>query len=256
MTFIRSFCFAICLAVAAQLAAAQPTSLLPLDIRASGSYLGVTLADVNPDLAKELKLPEVTGAEVVAVMEGTPAHQAGLRANDVVLSYNGETVLGKEQLARLVMETPPGRRVNLVCWRAGKKQQMVVTTGAFRPPPTDDVTLLTAWRVTDVPSTIMIWRNLVLGIESESISEQLAQAFGVKQGILIWAVAASSPAQHAGLKAGDVLTDFCGHPIRSPRDVGITLQQVQGNSAKAVTISVVRDHKPVFISISLDGTEH
>lgn len=217
--------------------------------------MGVALADVTPELAKELKLPEVTGAEIVSVMEGTPAYQAGLRAKDVVLFYNGENVLGKEQLARLVQETPPGRRVNLVCWRTGKKQSMDVTTALFRLPPSDDTTFLTAWRVTDVPSTIMIWRNLILGIESESMSEQMAQAFGVKQGILIWTVATASPAQHAGLKAGDVLTDFCGHPVHSPRDVGVTLQQVQANLGKTLTISVVRDHKPVVISIPLDAEE-
>ena len=98
----------------------------------------------------------------------------------------------------------------------------------------------------------MLWRNLVLGIESESISDQMAESAGVKQGILVWNVADGSPAQRAGLKAGDVVTGFCGRSIHSPRDLGMTLQQLQIGQ-KPISVNLVRDHKPVSLTIPLDA---
>jgi serine protease Do len=236
-------------------------------MRSSGSYLGLRLTDLDADRARELKLKEVSGVEIVAVQEGAAAYQAGLRVGDVLLTYNGEKVLGVQQFVRLVSETPPDRRVAIGYWRGGSEKQVVVTTGSPRTVATYD--FITTMRVTDVPSPMMLWRNVVLGFESAALGEQLEQTLGVKQGILIWNVDENSPAQHAGLRAGDVLTGFCGHAIHSPREVGFVLQQLQtavkpvsnnsqpgGSKSGSMNVNVLRDHKTVSLSISLDGDEH
>jgi len=223
-----------------------------------GSYLGLNLSDIDGERAKTLKLNDLSGVEVMAVQEGAAAYQAGIKPGDVLLSYNGERLLGVQQLVRLVSETPPGRRVKVVCWRAGEQKQIWLTTGALRGLPLDDSPFMSNIRVTDVPSPMLLWRNVLLGIESESLNGQLAQALGVKQGILIWTVEGGSVAQHAGLRAGDVLTDFCGHAIRSPREVGLILQQIalqQQSGQKTMPVNVVRDHKALSISISLDSED-
>jgi serine protease Do len=230
----------------------QLPELMPLQVRPSGSYLGVSLADIDANRAKSLKLTEVMGVEILAVEEGEAADQAGIRAGDVILSYNGEKILGAQQFIRLVSETPPGRRVRFVCSRAGEQKEIWITTGTPHALDFESLDTLSRGRITDVPSPMMLWRNLVLGIESESLNEQLAQSYGVKQGILIWAVSLGSPAQRAGLRAGDVVTGFCGRLIQSPRELGTTLQQLQVGQ-KPISINLVRDHKPVSVAISLDG---
>jgi len=232
-------------------AAAAPAQVV-FQMRSAGSYLGLNPADIDAERAKALKLNDLSGVEITAVQEGAAADQAGIKPGDVLLSYNGEKLLGAQQLIRLVSETPPGRRVKVVCWRAGTLKQIWLTTGAQRSAQVDDATLIYNVRVTDVPSPMLLWRNVLLGIESESINEQMAQAFGVKQGILIWTVEGGSAAQHAGLRAGDVLTDFCGHAIRSPREVGLVIQQLE-NGQKPMSVNVVRDHKALSMSISLGG---
>jgi len=225
-----------------------------MQIRGGGSYLGVNLADVDADRAKALKLNDITGVVILAVQEGEAAAEAGIKPGDILLSYNGEKILGAQQFIRLVSETPPGRRVKVVCWRAGEQKPLWLTTGSYRPQPSDDSPFISTIHVTDVPSPMLLWRNILLGIESESLNDQMAQALGVKQGILIWTVEGGSAAQHAGLRAGDVLTDFCGHAIRSPREMGLVLQQLQ-NGQKAMSVNVVRDHKPLVISIPLDNVD-
>src|SRR5207248_11789462 len=100
-----------------------------------GSYLGVRLVDIDADRARTLKLSEERGVEVTNIEEDSPAAKAGIKPGDVLLSYNGENILGAQQFVRLVRETPRGRRVNIQIWRDGRTQRTVVTTGAPKFPP-------------------------------------------------------------------------------------------------------------------------
>jgi S1-C subfamily serine protease len=67
-------------------------------------------------------------------------------------------------------------------------------------------------------------------------------------------VSADSPAQRAGLRAGDVITGFCKHPVQSPREIGIALEQLE-NGQKPISVIVVRDHKMISFVISLEGDQ-
>ena len=91
---------------------------------AGGTYLGVSLAEVDANRAKELKLKEDYGVEITRVEEGSPAEKAGLKAGDVVLEYNGQRVEGMEQFGRMVRETPPGREIKLTVSRDGTTQTL------------------------------------------------------------------------------------------------------------------------------------
>ena len=62
----------------------------------------MSLAEIDADRAKTLKLDEPRGVEVARVEEGSPAEKAGIKPGDVLLSYNGENILGAQQLGRLV----------------------------------------------------------------------------------------------------------------------------------------------------------
>src|SRR5712692_9193923 len=95
-----------------------------------GSYLGVNLAEIDADRARELKLKETYGVEITRVAEGSPAEKAGLKSGDVVLEYNGQRVEGMEQFGRLVRETPAGREVKLVISRNGDTQTVAATVAA------------------------------------------------------------------------------------------------------------------------------
>src|ERR1700686_497612 len=99
-------------------------------VLAGGSYLGVSLAEIDSTRAKELKLRETAGVEITRVEEGSPAEKAGLKPNDVVLEYNGQRVEGMEQFGRLVRETPAGREVKLVISRNGAAQTIMATVAA------------------------------------------------------------------------------------------------------------------------------
>ncbi len=100
--------------------------------QSSGGYLGVFLGDVNDERARELKLPEIRGAVVGKVEEGSPGEKAGLKENDVILSFNEHQVQNRTQIYRLLTEASAGSNVNLGISREGKAQSLVVMLGERR----------------------------------------------------------------------------------------------------------------------------
>ncbi|HKK27337.1 MAG TPA: PDZ domain-containing protein [Gemmatimonadota bacterium] len=92
-------------------------------------YLGVRVTDVDSAAVSRLDLPELRGARVTSVEDSSPAAKAGLRADDVILDFDGEPVRSVATLTRMVRETPPDRSVQLRVVRDGKTRQVTVVTG-------------------------------------------------------------------------------------------------------------------------------
>ena len=230
-------------------------------LREQVSYLGVKMVDVNADRVGRLKLSEERGVEVIYVEEGSPADSSGLRPGDVVLAYNGENVLGTQQFIRLVRETPPGRKVQIQLWRDGKAQNAIATIGAL-PVSAPAIPAhfanfnfpdMRGLNMPDVPSILMVWTNSALGVECEPVDSQLAQYFGVKQGVLVRAVAKDSVAEKAGLKVGDVLTSVGGKSLSNPEELRRILRQ----PGRPVPVLLVRNHRQLTLTVtpSLDDQQ-
>ena len=102
-----------------------------LDIFATGgSRVGMVVRDVETaDVAKE-KLAGTAGAVVTEVGKESAAQKAGIKAGDVVTTFDGERVRSARQLVRLVEETPAGRTVKVAVQRAGAHVTVDVTPEA------------------------------------------------------------------------------------------------------------------------------
>jgi serine protease Do len=222
-----------------------------------GSYLGVGIFNVDVERAKVLKLNEGHGVEVSRVDPDSPSAKAGIQVGDVLLAFNGQSLEGVEQLGRLVRETPSGTKVKILVWRAGKSEIVTATVEARknRGPEVTEI-----WRFSppdpnammpDVVSAYPSWHSRMLGVECESVGNQLADYFGVKQGVLIRSVVKGSAAEHYGLKAGDVLTKIGDHPVASPAEVRNALRD---RNSKTVSIAVTRDHKDITVAVVFDDT--
>jgi serine protease Do len=233
-----------------------PNMLFGPELRMGGSYVGIGFVDIDADRAAALKLGDARGVEVTKVEDGSPASVAGIKAGDVLLTYNGENILGAQQLVRLVQETPQGRKIRIQYWRDGKTQSTIVTLAGARVREFENFPSVRVSQgfpdlhsigMFDVPSTLLVWRSAVLGIECEPVDSQLAQYFGVKQGVLVRSVRKGSAAEKAGLKAGDVLTALGGESVASPRDVTSFLRM--HDSGKAIPVALMREHKELTLTI-------
>ena len=88
----------------------------------------------------------------------------------------------------------------------------------------------------------------MVGFEGEPLSAQLAQYFGVKDGVLVRSVGAKTPAERAGLKAGDVVIKVNGTPVMSPREIS---GMVRANRKKGLTFTVVRNKKEMTLNVEI-----
>lgn len=227
----------------------------------SRSYLGVNVAEVNSDRARERKLKEERGVEIQKVEPGSPAEKAGLKEGDVVLEYNGQRVEGTESFIRMVRETPAGRTAKMQISRDGNVQTLTAVIaqrkeGAFGKgfgvttmPPMPAMPPMPPMPNIDVPRPVMTMRTPRIGIETEPLTGQLADFFGVKEGVLVRSVDKDSPAERAGFKAGDVVLRVDGHRVNRPRDLSDELRDSWDK--KTVPVVVVRNKKEMTLNVEL-----
>ncbi len=92
-------------------------------------WLGVSIRDLTPELAKTVRAEQLTGALVADLMKGGPAEKAGVKKNDVIVTYEGKDVPDSATLRNEVAQTPIGRKVSLTILRDGRKQRLTAIVG-------------------------------------------------------------------------------------------------------------------------------
>jgi serine protease Do len=230
-------------------------------------WLGVEIGEVNAEKAKDLKLTEVRGVEVVDVEPDSPAAKAGLKEHDVITRYDGQAVEGTVQFRRLVRETPAGRNISMTISRSGSTQEISVELGdrsAFYEKkmkgkmrdfgnayvlsdPNFDFHMDAPMVLGDMDS-----RGPSLGISAEDLSGQLGDYFGAPNGagILVREVRSGTAAEKAGLKAGDVIVRLNGKPVGS---LGELRQQLRDKAdEKTVTLGILRKGSEMNVAVTIE----
>jgi serine protease Do len=102
----------------------------------------------------------------------------------------------------------------------------------------------------DVPGGMMSWRSGMLGVEAEALSTQLAEFFGVKEGVLVRSVSKGSAAEKAGIKAGDVIVKVDDQKVATPGEVTGAVRSAR--SKKTFPVTVVRSRKEMAVNVTIE----
>jgi serine protease Do len=200
-------------------------------------WLGVAIQPVTPDLAKSFNLPAPSGALVSSVMDNSPAMAAGVKQGDIITEYDGRKVARADDLPKAVADTPVGRQVPLGIVRDGKPMTLKVTVAQL-----EDHQSAVAANSSDKPS---------LGVSVQSLDPALARQLGVKdtRGVIIREVRDGSPADTAGLRAGDVIAEVDHHRVTSADDLQHALA---GHDKKAPLLMLVhRQDQSMYVAVTL-----
>ena len=174
--------------------------------RVERSFLGLAFREVTPELAKVLKLERVAGAIVTEVGPGSPADQAGLRAGDVLTSFDGQPVRAASDLPWLAAQAGIHAKVPVELIRDGKTLSVQVQLQALPRP----LELVEPPRMV-VPPVMAAQATLPvagLGVTIADLTATLRKRFGIvaAAGALIVAVDRGGPGDRAGMRVGDVVT--------------------------------------------------
>ena len=227
-----------------------------------GTFLGVHAEDVSKENMASYGMREVRGVGITEVVKDSPAEKAGLRKGDVIVGFNGEAVTSTRKLNRLVNESSPDQNVRLTVARGGSEQEMSATLGKrdgfnnvwnekTRAEMKEKMDKLRK----DMPRikngdgtfTINMGSYRRIGISTQTLSKQLADYFGVSDGILVTSVVENSAAAKAGLKAGDVITAVDGEKVDSPGDITRAINKKEDGP---VTLTVVRDRSSRSVTVT------
>jgi len=164
-------------------------------------WLGVTIRDLTPELAKSVHVETSKGALIVDVAKGGPADKAGMKKNDVVIAYRGKEILDTSTLRNDVAETPIGTEAKITVLRNGKKEELTVKIGSLEAS-----TKILAAAVKDR-----------LGAEVRLPTPSEVQKYGLSpnQGVVIIWLDPKGPLHEAGFEIGDMILAINNQPIES-----------------------------------------
>lgn len=237
----------------------------------AGTYLGVFIREVTADDVSRLGLREERGALITDVPNDGPASTAGLQADDVVVSWNGSRIDSAAQLRRMVRETPAGRTIDLGYMREGRERtvgveladrsamvarQLIPHMEGARGRLEGLQERLGELRRVPAPGGDgfrFFMRGGRLGVGIQNLGDQLAEYFGAGDGgVLVTSVSEDSPAEAAGLRAGDVIIGIDGDRVEDPGDL---LEGISEADEGEVEIRILRDRSERTLRATLPERE-
>ena len=204
------------------------------------AWLGVGNQSVDYDLIEQEDLSVKYGAYIHWVEEDSPADEAGLRKGDVIIGLEGEKITDSDDLSEALIEFAEGDEVSLEVMRADKKLELKATL--------DEMSMREQVHIIapDIDDNVFYsfkGSGSFIGVSLESLNKQLGEYFGVEKGrgALVREVEDDSPAEEAGLKAGDVIVALDDEKVRDVDDV----IEIIGDTdvGEKVEVTVVRDRK-------------
>lgn len=200
-------------------------------------WLGVSIQDVDRNLADSFGLDRPHGALIAQVGGDSPAERAGLLSGDIIIQFDGEEIETSADLPHVVGLIAPGTVCQMVIVREGVEAILDVEVGGLAA---DQVARVGPSAVSDGTLTLLGMR--AAPAEPEELSE-----LGLAGGVQVVAIEPDSPAADAGVREGDILTRIGNRPIGRIRDLeGIADELVPGASVPA---RLIRAGSPLFIGI-------
>lgn len=204
-------------------------------------WLGVMIQTITPDLQNKFGLKDVKGALVGSVTEDGPAEKAGLEAGDVIVSFDGKDINEMGELPLIVASTPVGKSAKVEIIRKGEKKTLDIKVGELK----DDEE---ASQTTGGGSA----NGTALGFKAGEITAERAKQLKVpeKSGVIILQVDDGSPAEEAGLQAGDIVMEVDREKIT---DLTQFNKKIRGYKAgDTIMFLIKRSGSSLFLTLKVE----
>jgi serine protease Do len=204
-------------------------------------WLGVGIQDVTPDIAKSFGIAEDKGVLVGEVTPNSPAARAGIKPQDVILSFGDRQVKDRHDLTRAVADTKAGTSKDLKILRDGRQQTISVKIAALDDTPVKEKVSLSG----DKSS------KLVGKVPLSGLGLQLADG---DDGLVIADVAVNSAAADAQLRAGDKLVMVNQTPVKTADEAQRAVADAKQKHRDAVLLQIDRNGTKAFVGVPFSGS--
>ncbi|MDZ4846064.1 MAG: Do family serine endopeptidase [Chitinophagales bacterium] len=178
-------------------------------------FLGVTIRNIDSDLAKDLDTDNFSGVYVEEVLEGSAAHDAGIKQKDVIKTINGIEVNSSPKLQEVVAQFRPGDKINVAYVREGKIKESVITL-----KNKNKGTEFLSKAKTDVQET--------LGVDFAELSKKEISDLGIQSGVKVSSINEGRIKKYTDMRPGFIITRIDKQAIATADDVVKKLQDKKG----------------------------
>lgn len=200
-------------------------------------WLGVRAQDLHPTMmaALALKPNHRETAVVTDVTNPSPAAEAGLKAGDLIVEFNGKPVPRSAVFPSIIADTPPGQRIVLKIVRDKKEQTIAVKIGEL-PDDSD-------------PNEQIEARDPELGLRVERITPETVRRLGLSsaKGVLVIEVQAGGPADQVGIEPADVIREVNQRAVSNVKEFERATRQ--GRRGDRILLLVQRGDNAVFFAM-------
>ena len=254
-------------------------------IEEKGAFLGIYMEDLDKKMIKEIDYPKSTGVLITGIVDDSPAEEAGLKEDDVIYTIAGRKVSDSKELSKLIGSKEPGDEVKVVVYRDGKKKTFDLALGekktAYVTINMDDYEHMAekayiktlgkgsnVWVTSTGNGFSMYGGRGRMGVQLHELDSDLAPYFKAKEGEgePVLKVMEDSPAEEAGLKAGDVIVKIDDEDIGEIDDVfeaineiHVEVEEEDGEETEVevtvdmqVAVTVLRNGKTKVFEVELE----
>lgn len=210
----------------------------------SRGWLGISIDDVDAELADALGIEGRNGARVVQVVPGAPADKAGVKAGDIVLALSGRTVTGSGDLRNRIASERPGAKVALKVLRDGKEIEVQVALGKLGDNPSETVESAEGEKI-PVEGVDGSYSSKRFGLRLKDMTDSDRESLGLPKGAkgaVVSEVAAGSSAAEKGIKPGMAVlevvdADRRSNPVQGAREAAKLLAKIPAGGSVAIKVT-------------------
>jgi len=210
-------------------------SILP-DLKKEGKvtrgWLGVSVQDVNEEIAESLGLKVKEGVLVADAFKGDPAGKAGIKSGDVIVKVDGKDVKDTHELLKIVASIPVGKTVPVIVIREGERREFSITVS--ERPERDELV-----RQEEGEERF--------GMTVQPITPDMAEHFDLAEtsGVIVTQVEPGGIAGEAGIQQGDIILKVNRVKIESMKDYLEAISKA--DSKKSLLLLIKREASKFFV---------
>ncbi|MAG12787.1 hypothetical protein CL630_03175 [bacterium] len=207
-------------------------------------WLGVHLQTITLGIAKAFGFnKEAFSVIVTHVIEGGPAHKAGIKMGDIILFVGEKKISEKRMLVHMIANIQPNSKVVVTVWRESEEKKVFVTIGKVEDDSSEKEEDSQVVKGQKIPQ---------LGVTLSLVTPLLREVYNInEQGVVVIAVEKGSPAEQKGVKFGDIISKIQNQSVTDVVDVLRVLDELRTAGRTDVLLYVESEFGPRFVAIEM-----